>query len=309
MLIKVKNIKPNPFRKIEKYPIDRAKVEALKTSIKDTSFWDNILARKVNGHYEIAYGHHRWIAIKELGIKLIDIPIRQIDDYLMVKIMAEENLNWTTSPTVVNETVLAAKEFLDGELAKYETWNNVNKSIKVMFASNRQFQEVKKAGVGQTTILKFLGGNWKQWKIQEALKVLDGEKRGIFNRKAIESVGNMDRMRAFSQAVEDYKIPMDVQPVIAKKIKDEEIPSKRVRITVLQNNKKTNGNKNEEILDEIEKLITSIDDQSRSLINKIMQLKNTMNRIGITQLKGVKTWLAASSLKRLINQIQQIRKD
>jgi len=309
MLIKVKDIKPNPFRKIEKYPIDRAKVEALKTSIKDTSFWDNILARKVNGHYEIAYGHHRWIAIKELGIKLIDIPIRQIDDYLMVKIMAEENLNWTTSPTVVNETVLAAKEFLDGELAKYETWNNVNKSIKVMFASNRQFQEVKKAGVGQTTILKFLGGNWKQWKIQEALKVLDGEKRGIFNRKAIESVGNMDRMRAFSQAVEDYKIPMDVQPVIAKKIKDEEIPSKRVRITVLQNNKKTNGNKNEEILDEIEKLITSIDDQSRSLINKIMQLKNTMNRIGITQLKGVKTWLAASSLKRLINQIQQIRKD
>ena len=308
MLIKVKDIKPNPFRKIEKYPIDRAKVEALKTSIKDTSFWDNILARKVNGHYEIAYGHHRWIAIKELGIKLIDIPIRQIDDYIMVKIMAEENLNWTTSPAVVNETVLAAKEFLDGELTKSESFGTLNESIKRL-TDKHNYDKLKETGVGQTTILKFLGGNWKQWMVQEALKVLDGEKRGIFDRKAIESVGNMDRMRAFSRAVEDYKIPIDVQPVIAKKIKDEEIPSKRVRITVLQNNKKTPGNKNDEILDEIEKLITSIDDQSRFLINKIMQLKNTMNRIGITQLKGVKIWLAASSLKRLSDQIKQIRKE
>lgn len=39
----------------------------------------------------------------------------------MVQIMAEENLDWSTSPAVINETVLAAKEFLDAELAKYET--------------------------------------------------------------------------------------------------------------------------------------------------------------------------------------------
>jgi hypothetical protein len=49
---------------------------------------------------------------------------------LMLKIMAEENLNWTTSPAVVNETVLAAKEFLDAELAKYETWETSDKFIK-----------------------------------------------------------------------------------------------------------------------------------------------------------------------------------
>jgi len=65
------------------------------------------------------------------------------------------------SPTVVNETVLAAKEFLDGELAKYETWEHADKSIRVLFSSNRQFQEVKKAGVGRETVLaakEFLDG-------------------------------------------------------------------------------------------------------------------------------------------------------
>lgn len=33
----------------------------------------------------------------------------------------------------------------------------------------------KMEGVGQTTILKFLGGGWKQWKIQSALDTLNAE--------------------------------------------------------------------------------------------------------------------------------------
>lgn len=75
----------------------------------------------------------------------------------------------------MNETVYAVKKYLDGELAKYETWEklgHVNKSINMLFDSNSQFQNCKKNGVGQTTILKFLGGNFKQWMIQEALATL-----------------------------------------------------------------------------------------------------------------------------------------
>jgi len=44
----------------------------------------------------------------------------------------------------MNEPVLAAKQFLDEELAKYGDWRNADKNIRVMFASNRQFQECKK---------------------------------------------------------------------------------------------------------------------------------------------------------------------
>jgi hypothetical protein len=48
----------------------------------------------------------------------------------------------------------ATKEFLDTEIAKHDDWANVDKSvnIKSLFASNRQFQQCKKFGVGCETI-------------------------------------------------------------------------------------------------------------------------------------------------------------
>ena len=51
------------------------------------------------------------------------------------------------------------REYLNGELGKYGDWDHVNGSIKMIFGSNSQFQNCKKFGVGQTTILKFLGGD------------------------------------------------------------------------------------------------------------------------------------------------------
>jgi len=59
-------------------------------------------------------------------------------------------------------------QFLLTELAKYESWEDVtsNNSIKGLFDTQRAFETTKGMGVGQTTILKFLGGNWKQHMIQ-----------------------------------------------------------------------------------------------------------------------------------------------
>jgi hypothetical protein len=54
---------------------------------------------------------------------------------------------------------LTAKNFLDKELAKYDTWVQFNKSIKLI-SNESQFQKLKQTGAGQTTVLKFLGGNW-----------------------------------------------------------------------------------------------------------------------------------------------------
>ena len=147
MKVLVSNLDPKPFRKIGQYPFDQTKIEALKTSINEMSFWDNILIRPGdNGRYQIAYGHHRWKALRELEIKEIDIPCRSLDDAMMLKIMANENMDaWGLHPRVLNETVLAAKEFLDEELGKHKTWDNVAVSvyIKSLFASNRQFQNCK----------------------------------------------------------------------------------------------------------------------------------------------------------------------
>lgn len=185
MKLKVKDLQPNPFRKIEKYPINRDKVDALKASIKETTFWDNLLARKKNGQIEIAYGHHRLVALQELEIKEVDIPVRDLDDAMMIKIMANENLeDWKTNPAVINETVQTVRDYLNAEIAEGDSWETSNNLIRSLFDSQRAFETVKGRGVGQNTILKFLGRSWKQWQIQKALEIFQAEENGNLSREA-----------------------------------------------------------------------------------------------------------------------------
>ena len=60
--------------------------------------------------------------------------------------------------------ILLAKKFLDGELVKYKIWKDArnDKFITTLFGNAGNFERTKQAGVGRSTILKFLGGNWKQ---------------------------------------------------------------------------------------------------------------------------------------------------
>jgi hypothetical protein len=51
-------------------------------------------------------------------------------------------------------------DFLNAELAKYESWDEfkqVNKSINPIISDASNFEQLKQRGVGQTTILKFVG--------------------------------------------------------------------------------------------------------------------------------------------------------
>jgi ParB-like chromosome segregation protein Spo0J len=113
MKAQLKNVMPNPFRDMDKYPIHPQKVEALKKSIEDTDFWDNIVARKSpthKGKIEIAYGHHRLVTLKELyaGTEEFNFIVRDLDDEEMLKIMAHENLDeWGHVSDIERETVRA----------------------------------------------------------------------------------------------------------------------------------------------------------------------------------------------------------
>ncbi len=64
--------------------------------------------------------------------------------------------------------MLAAKKFLQAEVDK-NSWEALDKSIRCLFKDEWVFLNVKGKDIGQTTILKFLGGNWKQWMIQAGL--------------------------------------------------------------------------------------------------------------------------------------------
>jgi ParB-like chromosome segregation protein Spo0J len=104
------SVRHNPFRDIDNYPIVREKIEALKASIGSTGFWDNIVARNLDGTVEIAYGHHRIVALREvLPIDAeIELIIRDLDDATMLRIMADENMSeWTSSAAIEQETISA----------------------------------------------------------------------------------------------------------------------------------------------------------------------------------------------------------
>ena len=175
MKIQVSDLRPNPFRRLEKYPIRKSKKESLKRSINQTGFWDNVLTRKRGDKYEIAYGHHRLVALKELGIKEVNLPVKDISDANMIRIMANENMeDWKLTPLVINETISVAKDFLDGELAKYENWEEVPPGLldSIDLKNRSAFQNIKTKGAGTPTICKFLGENWMPHRIQEALREL-----------------------------------------------------------------------------------------------------------------------------------------
>ena len=112
---KIKDIKPSPFRHLDRYPINREKVEALKESLRATGYWDNLLARKINGSPELAYGHHRLIALEEEygPDHKISLIIQDLSNEAMLKIMAGENREeWSHDVSVEHETVRAVVEAL-----------------------------------------------------------------------------------------------------------------------------------------------------------------------------------------------------
>jgi len=78
---------------------------------------------------------------------------------------------------------------LDGELAKCEDLSTINKSINRLFPKEQKaLSTLKQTGVGQTTILKFLGGNWKQWIIQDALNTIKEVKQKTESREAVNEL-------------------------------------------------------------------------------------------------------------------------
>jgi len=230
MKILVSKLKPNPYRRIKQYPIDRVKVDSLKNSIEQTSFWDNIVVREKGNSYEIAYGHHRLVALQELGIKEVDLPVRDISDADMIRIMANENMDeWRNEPAIYTETVLATKEFLDKEIDKYQDLEHVkNIMLNSLFENEQVFKAAKKKGAGREIIHKFLGGNWKKWIIQDALATIKDAKAGTIDRKAVDSLPSAQHAKEFKKAIKKQNIPKKEQKALAKRIKKKEISTKNV---------------------------------------------------------------------------------
>lgn len=235
MKVAVKQLRPNPFRNLSRCPVNDEKIEALKTSMRETTFWDNILARPTaNDAYEIAYGHHRLQALQELRVEMVDIPIRELDDATMIRIMANENMqDWDAIPAVINETVGTAKSFLDDKL-RISTWATLEGALRSLFTDSRGYENAKKHGVGRAILRRFLGANWTDEMIQEALNTLDMEQKGLLNRVAVELLPTISHGREFKAAVRQLNLPVNKQIPLARHLVEIEIPSRQVEDEIVQ---------------------------------------------------------------------------
>ncbi len=160
MKIKLKDLKPNPFKQsINGGLLTKSKIEMLKESIRKDGFWNNILCRKKNGNYELAYGHHRVeAAIQVLGASYtIDVPCEKLSDEAMLRILGNENSMQNEEYAIYQvDQVLATQKFLK---------------------ENPSLSTGKKSGHGAQpdsapAISKFLGEkNWSLSKVASLLKL------------------------------------------------------------------------------------------------------------------------------------------
>lgn len=192
MKIKLKNIKKNPYRDLNKYPIDQEKVKKLEKSIEDTDFWDNLLARNINDNIELAYGHHRLEALKNIyGNDFeIDVTVKNINDETMFKIMVNENDSWYDTVSNIDEAAEQAIKFL---ALKYD------KKEEKVTAENLQ---------------DFLG--WTSGKAKYSILRINAVKNGKINRETLNSIKQSSIATRFVNSINGAK--KDHIETIAKEV-------------------------------------------------------------------------------------------
>lgn len=222
MKIEIRNLIPNPYRNMDEYPVDQGKISSLIKSIESTSFWDNLLARKSlqAGKYEIAYGHHRLIALRKLygenSTKTVDIPVRELEDAMMLKIMANENAkDWIFSTSVVTETVKAVKEFLDKH-REYLKFSVGAPRLKISWAKE---------------IYNFLGCVFSETMIEDALSIISAIEQKSVDEKAIKTLPEPTKAIEFVRAVKQSEkpIPAPEQRKMAKLVNEQNITSREIK--------------------------------------------------------------------------------
>lgn len=222
MRIKVAQILPNPFRDYEAFPPKREKVDQLKHSIGELGFWENVIVRLKDNDFtalglepgdtegfnkwvathqklpedvqvELGYGYHRLVAIKEINetptkyepIEEINIPLKALDDDMMLKIMVQENhTEWGAGISVMIESVSKVLEAITKKLDKYgeDDFDLYLKDEKknALWDKSADFKKAKgEKGIGFEKIKAYMGGEWDNNNIQGPLNAIKASQRGI----------------------------------------------------------------------------------------------------------------------------------
>lgn len=132
--VRLGDVRHNPFRRFDEFPLIEKKVAALQNSIQETGFWDNVLGRVVEGGVEIAYGHHRIEAAKRVYGEdhEIGITIRELSDIEMLRVMGLENSeDWMNPVQHAHLVVKQARAFFDSWFEKFSTWDDFCQAVNI----------------------------------------------------------------------------------------------------------------------------------------------------------------------------------
>jgi hypothetical protein len=206
----VKDINPNPFRHIDRYPIRRDKVAVLRESLRATGFWGNVVARLDNGKPEIAYGHHRLVALREeFGPShKVDLVIHDLPDETMLQIMARENMEeWGTSAAVEHETVRAVVEaYSEGRIELPAPGRTTHAQLRYApsFAAGDALVARREHPYTGQTLAEFLGwlqpSGVAQDKVHDALAALQFVDEGILKESDFEGLTTKEAQAVIVQA-------------------------------------------------------------------------------------------------------------
>jgi hypothetical protein len=204
-MIPLSKIKDNPYRDKKRNPVDQNKVEQLVESIDTTGFWKGVYGREASGGFvEIAFGHTRVDAARQLGLKEVPVEIEELTDADMLMRMTRENMRGELLVTL--EAVGGAVKALGEGKVVFETVSKDTRKDVIRYAPSYLPGRPDPSGGSRPytadTLARFLGGIYvrpplkgrdsggrAQDTVHAALGVLEMEERKIvgFSEKVLRA--------------------------------------------------------------------------------------------------------------------------
>lgn len=247
--VKLGEIKPNRFRKLDRYPLEQEVLDALKQSINDTGFWNNLQGiRNEKNEIELRFGHHRLAAGLDLFGPDYEVAVEIVEFNgvnSLQEALAYENSIHRNKVAHCNEMVSVRREWWDNEVfEQYPTWDDAIEDMCNFFghgpAKNSMavvekyfgkqneggigaYSTASKYGIGRSVLSKMLSETKSD--IEQALTSLPltaRAKRGLELQAEEERVkAEEKRQEAARIAAEQAKIEREAQEE-ADRIKEEQ---------------------------------------------------------------------------------------
>ena len=202
---KLSEIRSNPYRDLDEYPLQDKVLKSIESSIKSTNLWPQSVRINAKGKPEIPYGHHRLQA----GINVLgknhkqDFIVEEISDDDMLRRMADENaVVWSGRAGVMHaiQCVRVAKKRLEHLLKTDPATYCRMTGIDPANVGN---------GVGRDAICAYFGhgpmaGPGVVWKTLPLIEAID--ELGI-PMKQICRFPNLSQADAFCKTFKRFKLP------------------------------------------------------------------------------------------------------